>query len=399
MLDSLAVGGGAERIAATLGDELQERGYHIHFLTFQDKNPKYKFNGEYHTLNQDENAGNIFKRGFDFLRNSKRIKDLCSEFEFDTLIAVGEVANLHAVLSKSLFANQTHIIISQHINPLIHQNSKLKVEMINFFYNKADMTVCVSFEIEKILKNYFRINNTKTIYNMIDLEENTRLSMEELPQKYKELFNSGFNFINLGSLFKQKGQWFLIRSFKKVVDNHPQAKLFILGEGDLRKKLENLIIELNLESNVFLLGNQENVFPFLKNSSCFVFSSLWEGLPMTLIEALSLNLPIISSDCMTGPREALCPELGIEEQIKYPYYGKYGILNHPFPNELQLQSLEDCPLNEAEEMMADLMTEIIETPSLSEKYTNGREMAKNFDKNKIIEEWEKLLNKKIGKYS
>ena len=84
----------------------------------------------------------------------------------------------------------------------------------------------------------------------------------------------------------------------------------------------------------FSLDVQENVFPFLKKSDCFIFTSLWEGLPMTLIEALSMNLPIISTDCKTGPREILCPEIDLKKEIQYPYLGEYAVLIQPFPYEM-----------------------------------------------------------------
>lgn len=395
LLDSLKVGGGAERISATLGDELSQRGNNIHYLTFWDKNPKYNFEGQYHTLNCQNSDNNIIKRGYDFWKNSRSIKNMCKELGIETLISVGENANFHAVLSKTLFGNSARIIISQHINPLIHINSKLKVQMINFFYNRADKTVCVSKEIEKLLNNNFNIKNTTTIYNMIDMGEINRLSQESIVETDEKLMNkpaeSGFNFINLGSLYQQKGQWYLTRSFRKVIDKYPEARLFILGEGPLKEELENLVKKLDLENNVYLLGNRENVFPYLKNSDCFVFSSLWEGFPMTIMEALCLNLPIISTDCMTGPREAICPELELKEEINYPYYGEYGILTHPFTNELIFKDIEEVPLNSSEEILADLMIEIIEDPKIREKYSKGSRIAQNFHKDKIIKEWETIL--------
>ncbi len=396
LLDSLAVGGGAERIATILGGELHQKGHEIHYLTFLDKNPKYKFKGVYHTLNLDQTSKSILKRGVEFLQNSRRIKNICQELQVEMIISVGEVANLHAVLSRLLFRNKTRIIISQHINPQIHMDSKLKVRIMNFFYSRADKTVCVSKGTEKILNKDFGIENTLTIYNMLDIDENIKLSQEELPQDSKKLFmngleDGGFNFINIGSLFRQKGHWFLIRSFKKVVEKYPDVKLFILGEGDLRRKLENLIIKTHLKENVVLLGNKENVFPFLKNSNCFIFSSLWEGFPMTLIEALSMNIPVISADCKTGPREALCPELGLEEDLEYPYFGEYGILNQPFPNKLIFQCPKEVPLIKPEELLAGVMIRVIEDFDLRKKYSNGLEIAKNFDKDNIILQWEKLI--------
>ena len=357
-----------------------------------DKNPKYHFKGEYFSLNQSQTGQNILKRVFNFLSNSRRIKSLCKDHEIDTIISVGEVANLHAVLSSWFFRNPVRVIISQHINPQIHLNSKLKVKLIKFFYSKAYITICVSKDTESILNEDFKVDNTMTIYNMVDLEKNIRLSREKLPDDFKKLPGNGnFIFINLGSLYPQKGHWYLIRSFRKVVDVYADAMLFILGEGDLREKLQELIEKLNLGENVYLLGNKENVFPYLAKSHCFVFSSLWEGLPMTLIEALTLNLPIISTDCKTGPREALCPELDLREKIEYPYYGKYGILTEQFPNELLFKSLQDTPLKESEDMLAELMIKMVENPDLREKYSNGLKIARNFDKKKIIGEWENIL--------
>jgi glycosyltransferase involved in cell wall biosynthesis len=212
LLDSLAIGGGAERISTTLGDEFHNLNHEVHYLTFQDKAPKYEFKGEYHTLDQDNGQNieckNIFKRGYNFVKNSKKITDLCKNLEIDTLLSVGEVANIHAVSSSMFHNNPALIIISQHINPLIHVHSKLKVRFINFFYSRASKTVCVSKEIETLLNRYFNVNNTTNINNMIDLEKINSLATEATDLD-KVFLNSiddvGSIFINIGSLTGRKG--------------------------------------------------------------------------------------------------------------------------------------------------------------------------------------------------
>ena len=217
------------------------------------------------------------------------------------------------------------------------------------------------------------------------------LSNEPLEEQYQNTFKNSFVFINIGRLTEAKGQWFLIRSFKEVVEKYPNAKLIILGEGELKEKLQDLINKLNLQNNVHLLGMQKNPFKFLKHSNCFVFPSLWEGLPNTVIEALSLNIPIISADCKTGPREILCPELNIDNNIDYPYFGKYGILTKPFPRMFIWNDLDEKPLIEEEKILFDLMIKMIEDENLKTRYFNGLERAKDFDIGKISKEWEKLL--------
>ncbi|MFA0832545.1 MAG: glycosyltransferase [Methanobacterium formicicum] len=441
IVDTLKIGGGSDKFAAILGTELHEQGYNISYLALMDGSPKYSFKGDYYTLNESDIYGNNFKRGLDLLKYSSRIKSICEDLKIDTVISAGDPANFQALLSRYLFGNKVRLIITQHMNPGIFLDSPIKYRLIKFFYPKADKVVCVSREVERILNNDYGIENTLTIYNMVDIQKNTRLAMEELPDKYRSLFernnqlkvyadhkiqerssihkNLGkntdhtnhewstddegingpenqegkthFNFINMGRLDRQKGQWFLIRSFRQVVDQYTNAQLFILGEGDLREKMEDLILELDLSENVFLLGDQENVFPFLANSDCFVFSSLWEGLPLSLIESLSVNLPVISTDCKTGPREILCPEIDLDETITYPYLGEYAILTKPFPNEIIFKNLDEVSLSESEQILSNIMIKMIGDPDIRKKYTHGELITQNFSKEKIVTQWNKLL--------
>lgn len=399
LVESLKVGGGSERFAATLGTQLHSHGYEVSYLTLMDETPKYDFKGDYYTLNIDDiyanylKTGFYFKRGFNLFRYSPEIKRICEDLKVDTIISVSEIANFYAILSRWLFRNDVPIISTQHMNPEIFMDSPLKYRLIKFFYHRTDEVVCVSREIERILNQDYDVKNTKTIYNMMDIEENIKLSLEALPQEFQALFTKDcFNFINIGRLNQQKGQWFLIRSLRQVVDKYDNARLFILGEGDLRGKLEDLIHDLDLGGNVFLLGEQENVFPFLKNSDCFIFSSLWEGLPLTLIEALSMDLPIISTDCKTGPREVLCPELDLDKNIDYPYLGKHAILTKTFPNKLLIKNLEEIPLNKTESQMSDMMIKMIEDSNLRKNYSNGRKRSETFSNKKIIKKWDDLIN-------
>ena len=263
--------------------------------------------------------------------------------------------------------------------------------LIKILYPKADKVVVVSEEIKNILIENYNIpkEKIKTIYNPHYISKYQELSKEPLEQKYQNIFKNSFVFINIGRLTEAKGQWFLIRSFKEVVEKYPNAKLIILGEGELKEKLQDLINKLNLQNNVHLLGMQKNPFKFLKHSNCFVFPSLWESWGQVLVEALTLNLSIISTDLKTGPREILTPELDINYKMDYPYYGKYGILTKPFPRETIFKSLDEKPLIEEEKMLVDLMIKIIEDEELRKKrYSNGLERAKDFDVNKVIKEWE-----------
>ena len=116
--------------------------------------------------------------------------------------------------------------------------------------------------------------------------------------------------ISIGRLTVQKNFSFLISSFQKIVRKYPEYILIILGEGEQRKELESLILNLKLNDKVYMLGYQNNVYKFLNIADCFILSSLWEDPGFVLIEAALNNVNIISSDCPNGPREIL-PKNGI----------------------------------------------------------------------------------------
>lgn len=389
---SIGVGGGTERFTALLGNELLEKGYNVCCLPFFDEKVTYDFKGKLLSFGYKNRSKKTFNRIYGVLKRSAEIKKFCDDKRISTIISVGEIANYHAYFSKLFFKNNAKLIFTQHIHPDPNFYDKVSYNLIKFTYSKSDIVVCVSKGIEHTLKKYYNLKNTKTIYNFWDTKQISRWSNLDLPIKYDGIYNSKFIFINIGRLSQQKGQFFLIRSFKKVVDFYKDIKLVILGEGELNDDLNSLVKNLDLSDNVFLLGNQKNIFPFLKNSNCFIMSSLYEGLPLTLIEALSVNIATISTDCKTGPREILCPELDLEKPINYPYFGEYGILTMPFEKKLILRTIEEKSLSNAEKILAEAMINIIEDSDLRNRYSNGLDVIKTrFDKDVILQEWINLI--------
>ncbi|MEH7082657.1 CDP-glycerol glycerophosphotransferase family protein [Neobacillus drentensis] len=117
-----------------------------------------------------------------------------------------------------------------------------------------------------------------------------------IPQPVTE----NYNFITMGRLSPEKGQDNLIKAFNQFQQNFPNSKLYILGEGPLRKDLENLIAELELEDSVYLMGQLENPFILMKKCDCFVLSSHYEGQPMVLLEAMTHGMKIIATDIVAN---------------------------------------------------------------------------------------------------
>jgi glycosyltransferase involved in cell wall biosynthesis len=111
--------------------------------------------------------------------------------------------------------------------------------------------------------------------------------------------------IAAGRLTLQKGFDRLIAAFAQVAERHPRWTLRICGDGPQRASLARQIMELGLSNNVFLLGPVDRLDLQMCSASLFVLSSRHEGLPMVMIEAMSLGLPVVSFDCPTGPRDVI----------------------------------------------------------------------------------------------
>jgi len=110
--------------------------------------------------------------------------------------------------------------------------------------------------------------------------------------------------LGVGKLKLQKDFSTLLRAFRRVRDRR-EAHLIIIGEGRRRHHLEDVVRHLGLSADVALPGYQENPFAWMSKASVFVLSSLWEGLPGVLIEAMASGCPVVSTDCPSGPREIL----------------------------------------------------------------------------------------------
>ena len=110
----------------------------------------------------------------------------------------------------------------------------------------------------------------------------------------------------VGRLTAQKNFRLLLNFYIKLIKKYPEYKLYILGDGEDKRMLNNIIKKHQLNSKAFLLGHQDNIFKYLKHADCFILSSLWEDPGFVLVEAAAMNTNIISSDCPNGPKEIIC---------------------------------------------------------------------------------------------
>ena len=149
-----------------------------------------------------------------------------------------------------------------------------------------------------------------------------------------EFCRNGFTIVSIGRLSKEKGYEYLIQAFAQVINNIPDARLLIIGEGVQRTELENSILSLGLTGKVMLPGYRENAWKYLMYCKIFALSSLTEGLPITLLEAMQTGIPIVATDVggistvvkssITGTLVPPCDTMKLSESIleKYKCYQK-----------------------------------------------------------------------------
>ena len=140
---------------------------------------------------------------------------------------------------------------------------------------------------------------------------------------------------------------------------------------------------------MYFLGFQKNPFKFISRSTIYVFPSLYEGFPNALVEAIACEIPVISSDCKSGPREILAPETNIDVETKIIEYAKYGVLI-PVCNGNYYKARD--PLTNKEMILVKSIIDLYLSKKLLENYTHKtKERVKDFNKDKIILEYENIL--------
>ena len=326
-ISNIQIGGGAEKVCTTVANEFLNQGIDVELLTFYTAEKEHVFNGVRNSMHEATPASLLGK----LPRALKRIwivKKTCKENNIDLIISFLEESNYYVLLSKLLLRNKTKMIVSVRNDP--SQYPRIYQWLIKILYPHAEKVVAVTKGVEQTLKDQYGLKNTTTIYNPLDYEKIREDITQPLPEEYRWIEKRSPLFITIGRLAQQKGQWYMISAFAHLVKEKPDAPLVIIGEGPYRERLTQLIKELGLENHVYLIGKQKNVYQFLQIADVFILTSLWEGMPNVLLEALASGSKVVATDASTGAREILAPQIELNKKLDYPFYTESGVLVEPF---------------------------------------------------------------------
>lgn len=308
----------------------------------------------------------------------------------DLIISFLEKNNFINIISS--YISKHKCIICERTQPSVSFkgfSGSINKILINLLYPRSDLIIANSNGVKSDLIYNFNINRNKikVIYNGFDFDYINKKKYENIDSFYESLIENKELIVSVGRLTEAKGHWHLIRAMKDVVSVNKKTILFIIGDGHLREYLQSLIIKLELDENVYLLGKQENPFKFITRSKLFVFPSLWEGFPNAIVEAMYCNVPIIASNCKSGPCEILND---VEyKQIFEINYAKYGILIPT--NDGKKYTNED--LTNEEKIMAEAIIETLNDKKLCLHYQKvGLLRSMDFSLEKIVPQWNDVIN-------
>lgn len=201
----------------------------------------------------------------------------------------------------------------------------------------VDRFIVVSDVLKSILINSHHIPSDKIvkIYNGVEMARFNLDFCDQKSPKVRKSFglNSSHTVIGaIGRFTWQKGFKYLIHSIPSIIQNHPRTKFLLVGEGPLKKELEDLAGKLNIKENIIFPGFRNNIDNILSAVDIFVVPSILEGFPMVILEAMAMARPIIASNIP-----------GISEQI---INGSTGILVPPKSSEAISKTLTDLIVNQ-----------------------------------------------------
>lgn len=229
----------------------------------------------------------------------------------DALLSALDYANVAAIIasSLSLVKIKTAVVTHVHLSSALTRCSLWEKSIFQFLirrtYPHAYSIVAVSHGVAADMAQIIRLqaSQIRVIYNPV-VEQDI---MDKAQQSTNHPWLSATDrpvIVAVGRLTAEKDFAMLLHAFALMKQRSP-SRLIILGEGEQRDELQQLIIKLDLEEIVDMPGFVSNPYRFMSRASVVVLSSRWEALPTVIIEAMRLGIPVVSTDCPCGPNEVL----------------------------------------------------------------------------------------------
>ncbi|WP_176758706.1 glycosyltransferase [Thiohalorhabdus denitrificans] len=291
--------GGIERVIVNLINQLSISGIQVDLLLSRDREVPYP-----EELNPNTNV--IDLGTYHKLSAILPVARYLQKFKPDALLTAKDHGANVGIISAELSRTNTPVFVSIHSSLSQTVTKFTRKFWVKHLYPRANAIITVSQGAARGLCTTFKIKPEKVhvIYNPITNQSLFHLANESPNHPWLLNNRSAPVILGVGRLSSSKDFPTLIKAFKKVREEMP-ARLLIIGEGEKREYLENLIEELGLQNDVDLPGFYSNPYSIMKKADLFALSSAWEGFGNVLAEAISLGTPAVSTNCPSGPSEIL----------------------------------------------------------------------------------------------
>ena len=292
--------GGAEKTNLLISEELSKK-YEIIYISNFFSN---KFDKEIKKIGIKKIQINANRTITSFFEISKIIKEL----KPDVIFSIQTHASVLILLINLLvYNNSLNIICCERLSPESYKlnfKGRLILLLAKLLYKNAKAIICNSKELSNEIKNISNSKNITFIYNPI-LKNNLKKLAKVSKINEKPFINQNKKIIiSIGRFDETKNQLMLLKALK-YVKRSEKLSVVLIGEGYKKKDLISFSKTNKFRNNLHFFGFRKNLYPYLAKSNLLVHTSNYEGLPNVLIEAMSLNVPIISTNCPSGPKEIL----------------------------------------------------------------------------------------------
>lgn len=286
------IGGGSERVFLNLLEEISRDKFYVNLIVIlKTKNhPSLPPNTNVIYLNKRKTWHGLFFI-YSYIKRNK------PEVVFSTL---GHL-NLLISLIIPFFKKRIRFVARESNTLSVHNKfekyPKLFEFLTNTTYKKFSMIIAQSQYMKKDMIYNYKIKPDKIfqIYNPVK-----SFYVRNKSTEFDPFDCSFFNIVFVGRLSKQKR----VEDAILIMDDlPPNFKLHIIGDGEESEKIKELINDLNLKDKISLYGFLENPYPFISRANCLISTSIYEGLPNVVIEAITLGTPVVCYDCPGGTSE------------------------------------------------------------------------------------------------
>jgi len=297
IISSLA-SGGAERVMSMISNYWVDKDRQVTIITLSDKGngPFYELDKRinYFYLGRPVGSETFFIKWPIRIAKIGKLKVAIKKSNPDIIISFIDRTNILTLFSTR--GLKVPVVVAERSDPAKHPISRFENFLRQLIYPFADKIIVQTRGAADFFSGPLK-KKLVIIPNPVSKPENFAGNEGSLlPRPH---------IITIGRFSKEKRFDMLIRIFSNIAREYLEWNLVIIGDGPERPFLQRLCRNLNLEKRVIFLGRQKNVYQFLRNADLFVLCSRYEGFPNALCEAMACGLPVISTDCPSGPRAVI----------------------------------------------------------------------------------------------